>query len=322
VVSAFQALTTIILCTLSELIVKVMSVIDEIVAKIRDWKGRNISIQPLSGGLTNTNYRVVVDGSPFFVRVPGESTELLAVDRRNEYFNSKAAAETGVAPKVVYYLPEFQAMVLEFIQGVTMSNESLNAPGMPSKIASAIKRLHAGPRFFSDFNMFRLTEYYLGICSARGIRTPEGYPQRTPTIRRIEQALSVHSLLTVPCNNDLLAENYIDDGNAMRIIDYEYSGNNDPCFELGNTCQELHYDEARIVEVCTAYFGSSSGGKIARLKLNMIMSDVGWALWAAIQANISKINYNFWGWAIERWGRAAEKMDSPEFAIWLEDVQT
>jgi thiamine kinase-like enzyme len=298
-----------------------MSAIEEIVEKIEDWKGKNVSIQPLSGGLTNTNYKVEVDGTPYFVRIPGESTEILAIDRHNEYFNSKAAAETGVAPKVLYYLPEFQAMVLEFIRGVTMSNESLNAPGMPAKITSAIKRLHAGPRFFSDFNMFRLTEYYLGICSERNIRIPEGYTERIPTIRQIEQSLSVKPLLTVPCNNDLLAENYISEDGEIRIIDYEYSGNNDPCFELGNTCQELHYDESCIADVCRAYFGRLSAGMIARMKLNMIMSDVGWGLWAAIQADISKIQYNFWGWAVERWGRAVEKMDSPEFPNWLEDVQ-
>jgi thiamine kinase-like enzyme len=299
-----------------------MPVIDEIVSKIEDWKEKDVSIQALSGGLTNTNYKVVVAGTPFFVRVPGESTELLAIDRRNEYFNAKAAAETGVGPKVLYYLPEFQAMVLEFLQGTTMSNESLNAPGMPAKIAGAIQRLHAGPRFLTDFNMFRLTEYYLDICRQRAIRIPEGYPQRMPAVVRIEQALAARPLPTVPCNNDLLAENYIDDGKAIRIIDYEYSGNNDPCFELGNTCQELHYDEARIVEVCRVYFGSPSAGRVARMKLNMIMSDVGWALWAAIQANISKITYDFWGWAVERWGRAVAKMDSPEFPTWLEDVQT
>jgi thiamine kinase-like enzyme len=298
-----------------------MQAIGEIVSKIEDWKGRDISIQTISGGLTNTNYKVVVAGTPFFVRVPGESTELLAIDRRNEYFNAKAAAETGVGPKVLYYLPEFQAMILEFIQGTTMSNKSLNAPGMPTRITGAIKHLHAGPRFLTDFNMFRLTEYYLNICERYKIPIPAGYPERMPVVRRIEQSLAVLPLPTVPCNNDLLAENYIDDGKAMRLIDYEYSGNNDPCFELGNTCQELHYDEARIVEVCTSYFGSPSKDKIARMKLYMIMSDVGWALWAAIQANISKIKYNFWGWAVDRWDRAVGKMDSPTFPVWLEDVQ-
>ena len=93
-----------------------MSVIEDAVAKIEDWQGKNISIETLSGGLTNTNYKVTVDGTPFFVRVPGESTELLAVDRKNEHFNSKAAAEAGVGPKVLYHLPEYNVMVLEFIE--------------------------------------------------------------------------------------------------------------------------------------------------------------------------------------------------------------
>jgi len=299
-----------------------MSVIEAAVSKIEDWQGKNVSIELLSGGLTNTNYKAIVDGKPYFVRVPGESTELLAIDRKNEHFNSKAAAETGVGPQVLYHLPEFDVMVLEFIEGKTMSKDALKAPGMPTRMSQAIKQLHAGPRFLTDFNMFRLTEYYLKICAERSIPVPDGYIERMPIVEQIENAMSVNPLPTVPCNNDLLGENYIDDGNSLRLIDYEYSGNNDPCFELGNTCQEMEFDEARIQEVCAAYFGSVSAGKIARMKLNMIMSDVGWGLWAAIQANISKIEYDFWGWAIERWGRAVEKMDSTEFPAWLDDVQS
>ena len=299
-----------------------MPIIDEVVAKIQDWQGKNISVQQISGGLTNTNFKVEVDGMPYFVRVPGESTELLAVDRNNEYQNSKAAAEANVGPKVLYHLPEYDVMVLEFLTGITMSKESLNAPGMPMRMAKVIKKLHAGPRFFSDFNMFRLTEYYLQICAERDIPIPDGYRERMPTVARIEQAMNVNPLATVPCNNDLLAENYIDDGKHLWLIDYEYSGNNDPTFELGNTCQEMQFDEVRICEVCAAYFGTDSPAMIARMKLNMIMSDVGWGLWAAIQANISKIEFDFWGWAIERWGRAVEKMDSTEFSTWMKEVQT
>ncbi len=298
-----------------------MAIIDEVVAKIGDWKGKKVSIQPLSGGLTNSNYKVDVDGTPYFVRVPGESTELLAVDRNNEYYNSKAAAEANVGPKVLYHLPEYNVMVLEFLTGKTMSKDSLNADGMPTRMAKVIKKLHAGPRFFSDFNMFRLTEVYLRLCRDRSIRVPDGYLDRMPTVERIEKAMTVNPLATVPCNNDLLAENYIDDGKHLWLIDYEYSGNNDPTFELGNTCQEMQFDEARIREVCAAYFGTDSPAMIARMKLNMIMSDVGWGLWAAIQENISKIEFDFWGWAIERWGRAVEKMNSKEFEEWLADVQ-
>ena len=297
-----------------------MAVFEEALAQIEDWKGRNILIQPLSGGLTNSNYKVKVDGTAYFVRVPGESTELLAIDRDNEYHNTKAAAEAGVAPRVLYYLPEQCVMVLEFLDGQTMSMDALNAPGMPTRMAKAIRQLHSGPRFLLDFNMFRLTEYYLGLCQERSIRIPDGYLERMPVVEQIEKAMSVHPLRTVPCNNDLLAENYLDDGKQLWLIDYEYSGNNDPTFELGNTCQEMQFSDDQISEVCSAYFGSVSSDKIARMKLNMIMSDVGWGLWAAIQAKISSIDFDFWGWAIERWGRAVEKMDGAEFNTWLREV--
>jgi thiamine kinase-like enzyme len=201
-----------------------------------------------------------------------------------------------------------------------MSNEKLQAPGMPDRIAESLKKLHAGPRFLTDFNMFRLTEYYLDICDQRGIKIPEGYPERLPTVERIERAMAVQPIQLVPCNNDLLAENYIDDGKMLRLIDYEYSGNNDPTFELGNTCQELEFTESQIQQLCKAYFGELTQAMLARMKLNMIMSDVGWGLWAAIQADISSIEFDFWGWAIERWGRAEEKMNSSEFENWLKAV--
>jgi thiamine kinase-like enzyme len=298
-----------------------MSVIEEVVNKIPDWKNKEISIAPLPGGLTNSNFKVEVDGISYFVRVPGESTELLAVNRENEYHNSKAAFDAGVGPKVLYHLPEYSVMVLEFLNGKTMSKDSLNEAGMPTRMAHAIKKLNQGPRFLLDFNMFRLTEYYLQICKEHDIKIPDGYSEHRSTIARIEKAMSVNPLPTVPCNNDLLAENYIDDGKQLWLIDYEYSGNNDPTFELGNTCQEMQFNDTQITEVCAAYFGEATADKIARMKLNMIMSDVGWGLWAAIQAKISTIDFDFWGWAIERWGRAEEKMGSEEFEGLLREVK-
>jgi len=297
-----------------------MSVIEEVVAKIPDWKDKEVIITPLSGGLTNSNFRVDVEAIPYFVRVPGASTELLAVDRNNEVHNSKAAFVAGVGPKVIHHLPEYNVMVLEFLNGRTMSKDSLNEPGMPTRMAEAIKKLNDGPRFLLDFNMFRLTEYYLNLCKERDIKIPDGYLDRVPVVERIEKAMNVNPLDPVPCNNDLLAENYIDDGRRLWLIDYEYSGNNDPTFELGNTCQEMQFTDKQISEVCAGYFGEATPNMIARMKLNMIMSDVGWGLWAAIQARISTIEFDFWGWTIERWGRAVEKMDSSEFEGWMEAV--
>jgi thiamine kinase-like enzyme len=292
--------------------------IEDVVGRIPGWAGSEIRIEPIAAGLTNQNFRVDVDGVPYFVRLPGSSTELLAIDRANELHNTRAAAQAGVGPRVVHHDPASGALVLDWIDGRTMSNPAFAAPSTPARIAEALRRLHAGPRFRDDFDMVRLTERYLRVVDERSIRVPDGYREHLPAIPRIEAALAAHPLPTVPCHNDLLAENYIDDGERLWIVDYEYSGNNDPTFELGNTAQELGFDAARQEELCAAYFGEATPALLARMRLQMIMSDVGWTLWAAIQAAISPIDYDFWGWAEERWGRASAALDGPDFAAWLD----
>jgi len=264
--------------------------IEHVLAAIPAWRGRTLSVEEIAGGLTNRNYRVEVDGEPCFVRVPGADTELLAVDRANELANSRAAAVAGVGPRVLHHLPAWDVMVLEWLPGRTLSNETASEPGMPERIAVALRRLHAGPRFRDDFDMVRLSERYLGVVDERRIRIPDGYREHMALLPRIEAALGARALPTVPCNNDLLAANYLDDGANIRIVDYEYSGNNDPTFELGNTCQELGWDDARIEALCAAYFGEATETRLARMRLQMIMSDVGWTLWAAIQAAVSAID--------------------------------
>jgi thiamine kinase-like enzyme len=285
--------------------------IDAVVARL--WPGREIRISPIRAGLTNQNFRVEVDSTPYFVRLPGQSTDLLAVDRANELHNTRAAAAAGAGPAVVDHDPSSGALVLAWIDGRTMSNAAFAEAGTPARIAQSLRRLHAATRFRDDFNMFRLTDYYLGVVDARSIRIPDGYRDALPKVALIEAALAARPISSVPCHNDLLAENYLDDGSKLWIVDYEYSGNNDPTFELGNTAQELGFDASRQEELCAAYFGEATPALLARMRLQMIMSDVGWTLWAAIQAAISSIDYDFWGWAEERWGRASAAFGRDDF---------
>ncbi len=294
--------------------------IEQVIATIPAWAGRSVTAERVPAGLTNTNYRVDVDGTPHFVRIPGAATELLAVDRSNELHNTRAAAAAGVSPHVLFALPEWDVFVLEWLPATTLSVETLGAPGMPTRIAETLRQLHAGPHFRDDFDMFRLTERYLALVDERHIPIPAGYRDRMDRIPRIEAALAVHPLPPAPCHNDLLAENYLDDGERLWLVDYEYSGTNDPAFELGNTCQELGFDDDQVAELCAAYFGDASPALLARMRLQMIMSDVGWTLWAAIQARISTIDYDFTGWAEERWGRAAAALDGPDLEDWLRAV--
>jgi len=294
--------------------------IEQVIAAVPAWAGRSIRSERIQAGLTNTNWRVEVDGTAYFVRVPGAATELLAVDRGNELYNTQAAAEAGVAPKVAALLPELDAFALEWVDGNAGSNESLRAHGMPARIGAVLRQLHAGPRFRDDFDMFRVSERYLALVDERSMPIPAGYREHLDRIPRIESALRRHPAPTVPCHNDLLAENYLDDGEHLWLVDWEYSGNNDPAFELGNTAQELGYDAAQRAELCAAYYGAATDALLARMSLQMIMSDVGWTLWAAIQAVISTIEYDFMGWAEERWARAEAMLDGREFEGWLRAV--
>jgi len=295
--------------------------IKEVIQKIDDWRDRQAEIQEMTGGLTNKNYRVEVESRSYFVRIPGASTELLAVNRDSEYHSSKAAAAAGVGPKVLYHLPDHKVMVLEFLKGETMSIETLQGPGMPARIAQSLKKLHAGARCLNDFNMFRLVEFYMGIVEEHDVRIPDDYRDRMSVLSGIETALTQKSLDTVPCNNDLLAENYIDDGQMLWLIDYEYSGNNDPCFELGNTCQEQQYNEDQYAELCAAYFGETRRHLLARMYLYSVMSDFGWTLWGSIQNKISKLDYDFWEYAMGRWERCLGMLDSQKFSVWLDDAR-
>jgi len=295
-----------------------MSRADEAVARVSLWKGENVKVSPLSGGLTNENYLVEAGGKRYVVRIPGQSTELLSIDRANEVHNTRAAATTGIGPKVLEVIPDLDVMVLEFIDGPTMSAPTLQSPEMAKRMAASFRRLHAAPSFLQDFNMFRLIESYLAIVEAHGVEIPSDYRDQMPTVAAIERAVAAASLPSMPCHNDLLCENFIDDGAALRIVDYELSGNNDPCFDLGNTAQEAEFDDELRAALCEAYFGRSDPQQLARMNLFALMSDVGWTLWGAIQAKISAIDFDFEGYYTGRWERAVAVLDSDRLRNWLD----
>jgi len=278
------------------------------------------SVEPLAGGLTNTNYKVTTRDGAYVVRISGKDTGLLAIDRENEAHNTLAAAETGVGAPFVAALPEHDALVLEFLDGEVMSAEVLRHGYRLHAVADACRRLHAGRRFLRDFDMFAIQHGYLDVVHERGFRLPDRYEDFEPQVRSIEEAMRAQSEPTVPCNNDLLAENFIEVDGAMRLIDYEYSGMNDACFELGNVWSESNLSLDQLEELVAAYYGRPLRNKVARARLWGLMSKYGWTLWGSIQAGISDIDFDFWGWAMEKYDRAVAEFDGPDFERLLAEV--
>ena len=294
---------------------------DDAVARVSLWRGKDVKVTSLSGGLTNENYLVETGGERYVMRIPGASTELLSIDRVNEVHNARAAASTGIGPAVLEHVPQADVMVLEFISGPTMSAKTLQTASMVRRMAESFKRLHAAPRFLKDFDMFRLIEDYLRIVDQHKVPIPTDYRAWLPRLGDIERAVRVGSLPSVPCHNDLLCENFIDDGQWLRVVDYELSGNNDACFDLGNTAQEASLDDDLRAVLCEAYFGRLDPKQLARMNLFALMSDVGWTLWGAIQARISTLDFDFTDYYTTRWNRALAVLESDRLEGWLTEAR-
>lgn len=295
----------------------------ELLPRIPAFAGRRCHVAELSGGLTNRNFRVVTDegGPGCVVRVFGNEPEL-PIDRDHEFHNSTAAASAGVGAPVIDYLPEHGMLVVGYIDGVTLDDDLVRRPGNIARIAASCRRLHQGPRFVGDFDMALVQDQYLTTVRSRGFRLPEGYLENMEAVHRVRAVLDATRGESVPCNNDLLAENFVDDGEAIRIIDYEYAGNNDPCFELGNIWSECHLSAGELEELITAYFGRPRPSMVARAQLQGLMSKYGWTLWASIQQATSSIDFDFWTWGMEKYESAVEICSSGRrFERLLEDVR-
>ena len=289
----------------------------DLVPALRDRQ----SVEELAGGLTNTNYKVVTPEGAFVVRVSAKDAGLLAIDRENEYLNTVAAADAGVGAAVVDYVPEQSLLVLEFIEGTTQTSADLRRGDKLDWVAEACRRLHGARAFRDTFNMFEIQRRYLRLVQERGFRLPERYLEFEPQVRRIEAAMAVRDEGTVPCNNDLLAENFIDVGDRFRLIDYEYSGMNDACFELGNVWSESNLSLPQLEELVGHYYGEHLANKVARARLWGLMSKYGWTLWASIQDGVSQIDFDFWTWGMEKYDRAVVEFDGPDFERLVDEVQ-
>jgi thiamine kinase-like enzyme len=286
----------------------------QLIARAPSLAGEPRVVTELPGGLTNRNYKITTPSGAYVARIwSATGGDLLAIDRDNEYRNSQIAAETGIGAPVIEYRPQDCLLVLGFVEGATLGNADVQAPANIPRIAAAVRQLHGARRFVNDFDMFDIQPRYLAAARSAGMTVPAGYDDLAPAFEAARAALAVRDEGTVPCNNDLLAANFIDDGQHIALIDYEYAGNNDPCFELGNIAGECGLSAAALADLVTAYYGRRRGSRIARASLFTLVSQYGWTLWGAIQHATSPLDFDFWSWAMERYEAAAQGLTSQNF---------
>jgi thiamine kinase-like enzyme len=283
--------------------------LEEIAA--RAWPDRDLTVEPLGGGITNHNFKVTVDGESFVLRIGGRDTDLLGIDRSVEHGASVAAAEAGVGPEVVDFLEPEGYLVTRFVEGHPVPLEEMARPENILRVATTLRRIHEGGPIPGRFDSFRVVEAYRATAEEHGVRIPDAFSAAKEHADKIESARG--SQPRRPCHNDLLNANFIDDGTNLRIVDWEYAGMGDVFFDLANFSINHELGEAENEALLTAYFEELRFEDLASLRLMRFMSDFREAMWGVVQQGISELDFDFVAYAREHFERLERTAADPEF---------
>ena len=276
----------------------------------RLWPGRPATISDLSGGITNRNFRVDVDGGAFVLRMGGQNTSLLGIDRVTEHAASLRAAEIGIGPDVQAFIEPEGWLVTRFIQGRTVPPEEIRRPAGIRRVAAVLRRIHGAAAIPGRFDAHAVVDQYRIEALAHGVSVPPEFVAAHEVSERVRSARGPQDL--VPCHNDLLNANFLDDG-EIRIVDWEYAGMGDRFFDLANLSvnHEFGLDEDRML--VAAYFGDEKPGDLAALRLMRFMSDFREAMWGVLQSGISELDFDFKGYADKHFQRMLTTAADPQF---------
>lgn len=290
--------------------------------RVPELAGRELTLRPLSGGITNRNFLVDAAAAEgrWVIRLAGNDTHLLGISREVEHAATVAAAGVGVGPEVTAFVRPEGYLVTRFIEGSPVSDEAVHRPETIARVAASLRRIHDGPPIPGLFVPFRIVEAYRALAAARGVPIPAEYDLAHAIARRIELACLSGPAELRPCHNDLLNANFIDDGTRIRIVDWEYAGMGDPFFDLGNFSVNhgLTADEDELL--VGAYDGGVRPERTARLTLMRIVSDFREAMWGVLQQGISTLEVDFVAYAGEHFDRLLDGASRPGFERALRTV--
>jgi thiamine kinase-like enzyme len=284
----------------------------------RVWPRKRLQIEPLGGGITNRNFKVDVDGESFVLRIGGKDTELLGIDRSVEHAAAVAAAEAGVGPDVAAFLEPEGYLVTRFVQGRPIPVEEMQRPEAIERVASTLRRFHDGPPIPGRFDSFRVVETYAATAAEHGVRVPPDYEWANAVADGIKERRGPQPLK--PCHNDLLNANFIDDGERIRIVDWEYAGMGDVFFDLANFSINHEFGERQNEALLEAYFGEVLTKERTALVLMRFMSDFREAMWGVVQQGISELDFDFVAYADEHFARLRRTAEDEAFADALDDA--
>jgi thiamine kinase-like enzyme len=259
------------------------------------WQGR-IEISPLAGGMTNRNFLVAdANAGRFVVRI-GRDLPEHGVMRFNELAHARAAHRIGISPEVVFAMDGL--MMSRFIDGRPLAVEDIRNPQHFEAILDLIQRCHVKvPRVFRGpalaFWVLQVIRNYLATLDEASNHFLADHLRRLETMSEaLERATGPITL--VFGHNDLLAANFLDDGQRLWLIDWDYAGFKSPLVDLANLSSNNGFDATRDDQLLARYFGAR-GDAVRRhafeaFKCASLLRE---ALWGAVSERRSSIDFDY-----------------------------
>ena len=301
--------------------------IDKAIAKVPFLKdSKNIKKTPLSGGITNLNFKIDADGRSYVIRLAGEGTDQLGIKRDVEYAANYAAGQLGIAPEVVFFIEPEGYIVTRFITGKRIMPEDIVKPDYLARVAKKLRLFHRNaPKLKGEFNVFRRVEMLTKVSKSNNAKFPHDWDFIMKKMREAEKALLKDPYIPTPTHNDLLNLNWLDEEVAgdigeIRLLDWEYAGMGDIFFDLGNFSHHHRLNEEQVDTFLYEYFGEVTDKQYARLRIMWPMSELHEAMWGTTQTGISKLEEDFQGYADLWFGRFRQHVTDFRWEEWLKDV--
>ena len=273
------------------------------------WKSRAHVVGALTGGITNRNHLVDVDGARFVVRLPGQDTELLEIDRECELTAASRAAALGISPPVVGLFAG--CLVTEFVPGTAIEDTDFTSPATLERVAAILRAVHGGEPLPHAFDGFLVPGLHRTVAASRGVTIPPAYARAAAVVNEIADAFAAAPEPPVPGHNDLLRANFLRDGDRLWLLDWEYAGMNDRSFDLGNLCVNNNLSDDALTALTHAYRRRSVAADVARVRLMRLVSDAREAMWGVVQQGISALDFDYVSYADQHFDRLFANASAP-----------
>lgn len=250
-----------------------------------NYRGQHVlqSAKTMSGGMTNHNYLVRTNSNEYIARVPGSGSAAL-INRKHESYDTQVAFDAGLTPEVVYDEVNGKKVTRFLKNANKLSINALRRTENMVQVAEVLKKLHAAKPFTNTVNIFNRNREWLKILHDKKFELPEELLLASPAINKIENELAEYDLPCVPCHIDTTPGNFVWSEGKLYLIDFEYSGNNDPVWDLAYLSMEGDFTSSQSSFLLHTYFGDALTDEIKRrFTLYQPVAAYHIAVWSMVQ---------------------------------------